>query len=116
MRYATVRDEVVQNIIEINQIYKAGYEHATQTKLIELDEDMNVQPGDLYVYLGQDHGYTFLRDGIEVSKDNTIKQLKSTNKELKEKITVLEATNNELTEQNKMLTACVLEMSELIYA
>ncbi len=116
MRCAAILDGVVQNTIEISVVYKAGFERASGMKLVEIGDNMNVQTGDLYAYIEENDEYVFLRDGIEVSKDTTISQLKSVNAELEMKIATLEALNAELVENNDMLTACILEMSEIIYA
>ena len=116
MRCAAILDGVVQNTIEIGVIYKAGFERVSGMKLVEIGEEMNVQTGDLYTYIEENDEYVFLRDGVEVSKDTTISQLRATNDELRAKVATLEAANAELTENNDMLTMCILEMSEIIYA
>jgi hypothetical protein len=112
MRCAAILDGVVQNTIEIGVVYKAGFERASGMKLIEIGDDMNVQTGDLY----DEENKVFIRDGVEVSKDSTIAQLVEKNAELLVKLATLETANAELTENNDMLTACILEMSEIIYA
>ena len=116
MRCAAIKNGIVQNTVEIGLLHKAGFERVSGMQLVELSDDMNVQTGDLYVYIEETEEYVFLREGIEVSKDNSLAQLRAANAELQAEIARLKATNAELAENNEMLTACILEMSEIIYA
>lgn len=80
MRCAAIQDGKVVNVVEIGAEHVAAYEDATGLTLIEITDVMNVDIGDYY---SAAEGM-FLRDGVEVSKDNTLAQLMEDNKNLKQ--------------------------------
>lgn len=102
MIYAVVENEIVTNVVESNIQLNANW--------IAVPINSPVSIGDKYI------------NGCFYDKDDTMKQSPelqmATNRiaELETQNQVLVEKNQELTNQNEMLTACVLEMSEFVYA
>ena len=100
MRCAAVSDGTVQNVLEIRPAHKLGYERATENRLIEVSEDMNVEIGDVY----DAEAGVFLRNGVEVSEDGVIPALRA-------RVAASEAEAVALKEENALLKAQIQAVS-----
>lgn len=111
MRCAAVKDNIVQNVIEIRPAHKLGYERATESKLIALDDDMLVQVGDVH----DAEAGVFLRDGVDVCQDDTLKVLRARAAALESENTLLKAQVQALSERDDFVEDVIAEMAMMIY-
>lgn len=118
MRCAVIKDGAVQNIIEIRPAHKMGYERATESKLVELSEDMNVAIGDVH---DAETGM-FLRDGVEVGPDDVLPALRVRVAEaetraaaLLEENTLLKAQIQAVSDRGEFVEDVIAEMAMQVY-
>ena len=102
MIYAVIENELVTNVVESNIQLDANW--------IAVPINSPVSIGDKYINGCFYDEYDIMKQAPELQvATNRIAELEAQNQ-------VLAEQNQALTEQNDMLTACVLEMSELVYA
>ena len=93
--YAIIENGIVTNIVVSN--------HQVASNWVSIPTGYPIAIGDSY------DGYAFYSPEGEMRVSH---ELNAAN----QRIATLEQQNAELAEQNEMLTSCVLEMSEIVYA